>query len=362
VEIFVFHNGQQVGPFSGEEVSKRLIAGEFFPTDLAWYEGLASWVPLSEVQGLQSGVSTTLPPVIASSQSSVPRVWTVFVSYGITLGIYVLANIILVVAAIALSGGNPNQLQSQDSTDTIHELISKPKVFLPIVFAGQCLVFASAIICAALSKTPIRERLSIRSPQVSLSLVILFMLGSIALSQGFGAVMSLLQIEVDGTIKMLSDVLNKADASNLALMVLIIGVTPGICEELFFRGYIQTRLTQRWGVKISILSTTILFAVFHLDVMQGIFVILIGLYFGLALEKTGSLWIPILCHTATNVSATLISWAMQDVKSSWMLDTSVLIISLAVAGTATWKLWKLPYFKSDSALNSERMAVNSAPA
>ena len=52
MQIYVGKNGQQLGPFSLEEVNRKLADGTFAGTDLAWYEGAAGWAPLSGVAGV----------------------------------------------------------------------------------------------------------------------------------------------------------------------------------------------------------------------------------------------------------------------------------------------------------------------
>ncbi|MEY2549910.1 MAG: domain 2 [Verrucomicrobiota bacterium] len=52
MQIYVGKNGQQLGPFSLEEVNRKLADGTFAGTDLAWYEGAAGWAPLSGVPGV----------------------------------------------------------------------------------------------------------------------------------------------------------------------------------------------------------------------------------------------------------------------------------------------------------------------
>jgi GYF domain 2 len=52
MQIYVGKNGQQLGPFSLEEVNRKLADGTFVGTDLAWYEGAAGWAPLSGVAGV----------------------------------------------------------------------------------------------------------------------------------------------------------------------------------------------------------------------------------------------------------------------------------------------------------------------
>ena len=74
MQIYVGKNGQQLGPFSLEEVNRKLADRTFVGTDLAWYEGAAGWAPLSGVAGVViPPVSTTTPapaaaPIAAPSQ------------------------------------------------------------------------------------------------------------------------------------------------------------------------------------------------------------------------------------------------------------------------------------------------------
>jgi hypothetical protein len=67
MQIYVGKNGQQLGPFSLEEVNRKLADGTFAGTDLAWYEGAAGWAPLSGVAGIvlpQSSASTPAPAAV----------------------------------------------------------------------------------------------------------------------------------------------------------------------------------------------------------------------------------------------------------------------------------------------------------
>jgi len=66
MQIHVARNGQEVGQYSVEEINRKLTDGSLLPTDLAWYEGAASWSPLSTVPGV------TLPGVPAASTAPTP--------------------------------------------------------------------------------------------------------------------------------------------------------------------------------------------------------------------------------------------------------------------------------------------------
>jgi hypothetical protein len=63
-------NGMQLGPLSTEELSGKANGGEVLPSDLIWREGMADWLPLSQVPEFQGAGGLATPPPIA--MGSVP--------------------------------------------------------------------------------------------------------------------------------------------------------------------------------------------------------------------------------------------------------------------------------------------------
>ena len=43
--IHVMRDGQQFGPYTIEDINAYLAQGTLLPTDQAWYEGAANWMP-----------------------------------------------------------------------------------------------------------------------------------------------------------------------------------------------------------------------------------------------------------------------------------------------------------------------------
>ncbi|HZE58624.1 MAG TPA: GYF domain-containing protein [Chthoniobacterales bacterium] len=72
MQIYVGKNGQQLGPFSLEEVNRKLADRTFVGADLAWYEGAAGWAPLSGVAGVVIPPVSTPTPVPAAAPIAVP--------------------------------------------------------------------------------------------------------------------------------------------------------------------------------------------------------------------------------------------------------------------------------------------------
>ena len=75
----------------------------------------------------------------------------------------------------------------------------------------------------------------------------------------------------------------------------------GLGEELLFRGLVQAGLAKlipgAAGVWIALVVASLVFGIFHwLNTTYAFLAALAGLYFGLLLMATGSLWPPIVAH------------------------------------------------------------------
>jgi uncharacterized protein len=115
---------------------------------------------------------------------------------------------------------------------------------------------------------------------------------------------------------MLGEVIAGLRGGGLIAAILVIGIAPGIAEELLFRGYIQTRLTARWGAVWGVLITSVLFAVFHLDPLQGVLAFAMGLFLGAITERSASIIPAMICHAANNTFATVMTAAGYDITGA----------------------------------------------
>jgi hypothetical protein len=65
MDIYLLHDGNQLGPYCPEEIRARISRGALDSTSLGWAEGFADWRPVSEI--LQQSAE-----VIHSGAESVP--------------------------------------------------------------------------------------------------------------------------------------------------------------------------------------------------------------------------------------------------------------------------------------------------
>ena len=86
--------------------------------------------------------------------------------------------------------------------------------------------------------------------------------------------------------------------------ILLIGVLPGVCEELFFRGMMLSAWERR-GTKTALIVSAVLFALLHGSIMGFPVQLLMGFVLGYLLLVSNSLYTGMTYHTVYN-SATLI--------------------------------------------------------
>lgn len=85
---------------------------------------------------------------------------------------------------------------------------------------------------------------------------------------------------------------------------LAVGIGAPVSEELLFRGFVLSALARwRGGFWPAAIVANVAWTSFHLgySVAGLLEVFLGGLFFSWLLWRTGSLWLPIICHAATNI-------------------------------------------------------------
>ena len=103
---------------------------------------------------------------------------------------------------------------------------------------------------------------------------------------------------------------------NTGFLFIALALTPAICEELLFRGYLQRQVERGWGTVASIVVVGVLFGLYHLRLSQVIPLSLLGVYLGFVVWATGSLWAGVLVHLLNNglaVAASAVARQSPDV-------------------------------------------------
>jgi hypothetical protein len=72
VSFLVSKDGQQLGPWTAEQVNAQLAGGMLESSDLGWAEGFAEWVPLNQIDGLVMPGTQVAPATATVSMAAAP--------------------------------------------------------------------------------------------------------------------------------------------------------------------------------------------------------------------------------------------------------------------------------------------------
>ena len=89
------------------------------------------------------------------------------------------------------------------------------------------------------------------------------------------------------------------------LVIIVVAVVPAICEEAFFRGYVQKSFEKKLKPFWAILITSLLFGMYHFNPSALIALTILGMYLGYAAYKSNSLLVPVILHFINNFVAVI---------------------------------------------------------
>ena len=122
---------------------------------------------------------------------------------------------------------------------------------------------------------------------------------------------------------------------SLMVNLMLVAVVPGICEEVFFRGYIQQRAERSWGVAWGIAFSGVIFGVFHLRLTEALPLCALGLYMAYLVWCTGSIWVPITVHFINNAAALVLGRISgEDMLGPAVVPWPWILLGLAVFAAA----------------------------
>lgn len=239
-----------------------------------------------------------------------PRIWTVLLSFPIAFGIYSFVQtipMIVIAIIIAATQGGENGPENAFSPENIENVMMNPKVLLPGLLTGQLALVAMSVGAGVLSPNTLRDRLRLKPIGLPIWAVGCMAIGTLFISGCYMVLFGLLGFEPSEHLQRLSSSMTGLSLPVFLATVLVIGIMPGFGEEFLFRGYIQTRLLERWSPFAAILFTSSLFAIMHIDPQHMTFALVLGIWCGLVAWRTGSLWPAVLCHATNNTLSVFMS-------------------------------------------------------
>lgn len=111
-------------------------------------------------------------------------------------------------------------------------------------------------------------------------------------------------------------------------------------EELIFRGLVQNRLKEGWGVRAGIFLSAFLFGAYHGNMVQFVYAFLMGILLAVLYEKTHTILAPIAAHMASNAwsafGGQLLALAADKLPQGGLV---ILALEAAVCAVSFWYLF-----------------------
>ena len=138
---------------------------------------------------------------------------------------------------------------------------------------------------------------------------------------------------------------------DLIINIVIMAITPAVCEELLFRGVLQNQL-EKWfkNAHIAVWVAAIIFSAIHFQFYGFLPRMVLGAALGYLLVYGKSLWLPIVAHCVNNSLAVITAWGankleiMKEVEAvaptyTTSEDYIFLIGCIFVVGLSYYKLY-----------------------
>ena len=177
-----------------------------------------------------------------------------------------------------------------------------------------------------------------------------------------GLALTVLSDEVDRIIQIffpMPDIILEAIETSLKINsisdFLIITISAvflaAFCEELLFRGFLQTSLENTFDITKAIMLTALIFAIVHFNPWWTIQLILFGIFLGVVAWKTNSIIPSIIIHFMNNAIA-LIFNNLNESQLEWYLTKNhvspFVIIFALIAGVFGFKKLYTIYEENDN--------------
>jgi len=255
-----------------------------------------------------------------------PRLWPVLVAY-------VLAFVAIVsfslVAAVMVRAAYPE--------------LSEREVFdgLPGLLAGGLASSAALLVTVTIVARPLdAARLRLIPGRETGDQLAAMILGTLALGQLLDSATVLAGLGNRGAMAVIRRAIEGAAGPELFAAVVVIGVLAGSDEEVFFRGYMQARLRERWPVPVAVVVTSAAFGLLHLEWLHAGLALILGIWLGFITEHARSALPAVAAHVINNVVFTVLTATVGTLQDRALNMTLLTFSAVLFFACALW-IWRL---------------------
>ncbi len=256
------------------------------------------------------------------------RIWPLPLVLVASIMTFLVASAVFFLLAVFVVQGELSMDVLRDKAKLMEVCRDRVGLFLMVVMPQSALVLP-AIVAARMSPTPLMQRLSLVRGHWPIWVWFAAALATPLVGLASSMVCGLFLSESE-SLKEMSQIFRDLGKSGFLLpLSLMIGLTPAVCEEVLFRGYFQTRLTQAMHPIFGILIASFFFAAFHMDLVHVIAVFPMGVFLGWVSWRSGSLIPAMMGHLVNNVIS-VVMVVMEPDGEAGMFEAPAVAVSLAI--------------------------------
>lgn len=219
-----------------------------------------------------------------------------------------------------------------------------PELLVILASVTSSIFLIVGIVAGARSPGGFTRSLRIVPGRLGIGMVLVSVFVFICLSQVADSILDLTGWAEGSLLADMSKSMSQASGITLIAAVVALGIGGGLGEEVFFRGYMQTRLRPAIGAWPAIIATAAAFGLMHFDFVHTPVAFLFGVLFGWIAEKAGSIVPTIAAHIINNIMAVL-GAALLPVPETTTPDLALTAVFLPAGVLATALIaWRVPGF------------------
>ena len=165
-----------------------------------------------------------------------------------------------------------------------------------------------------------------------LHLLWIFLIG-LLMSHALSILLSLLPL--DNLLGSYQTVENELFGASWILVVIRAVIVTPVVEELVFRGLVFRRMKEYTSFWPAAIVSSVLFGLYHMNLIQGIYAFLFGIIICLLYDRYGHLAAAVLVHFGANLLSVILQYANVSYPALWVYI--VVMVAAIIASVAIYR-------------------------
>lgn len=252
---------------------------------------------------------------------------------------------------------SPEYYRLVESLDA--EIMSQPTygILMFIIYVGYQVIFGLWYYFMFCRKRQTGDWKQVLKPQRLIGIVACGFFMQMSLTMLLTAILPLLPNLYESYMELMETL--QPDDENNVFMVLCVCLLAPIGEELIFRGLTLRIMRKAFPWQVAVIIQAVLFGIYHLNLVQGTYAALLGLFMGYLAYRYNSIVPGILLHISINSLSYVVGYLLPDsLEGHTVIMLVIGIVAMAAATGFTYMATKKVVPAESQAADSQSIPAN----